>query len=109
MIAISSGTETTSNPAARICAARPSQSPAGASPSNSTGAGVVGRGSPSVWETSQTYAGRAPTMRERTTSPGFGFSRGPSLRHEPESDGVAVANLPVTGAKIMYPGWPFIT
>ncbi len=42
-------------------------------------------------------------MRDRTASPGFGFSNRPSLRHDSATFGVNDANRPVTGARIMYP------
>lgn len=48
-------------------------------------------------------------MRDRTASPGFGFSNRPSLRHDSATFGVNDANRPVTGARIMYPDWPFST
>ena len=48
-------------------------------------------------------------MRERTASPGFGFSNRPSLRHDSATFGVNDANRPVTGARIMYPDWPLET
>ena len=40
-------------------------------------------------------------MRDRTASPGFGFSNLPSLRHDSATFGVNDANRPVTGARIM--------
>ena len=46
-------------------------------------------------------AGRAPTIRVRTTSLTLCFSRSPNLRHDDGSAGFDEANRPVTGAKIM--------
>lgn len=50
----SCGTHSSSNPSDPIRSASPSRSPSGASPVSSRGSGFVGRGSPVVWETSQT-------------------------------------------------------
>jgi hypothetical protein len=58
---------------------------------------------------SQTCAGLRPTSLERTASPKPGFSPRARRRHESGSEGFVEANRAVTGARIAYPDWPFIT